>query len=220
MREVPGPSTPCALDRLRRTGSPHSRGRRLNVGLPSRPWQSTSRPSSSARSASSGATSSRDCSSRATGPSSACRAGAPMPRRATATSLSICSTPRTRRKSLPDLKDATHIFYAAFQPAPGAAAGYASNIAPNRDMLVNAVTAIDRASSALRRVVLVTGTKYYGSHLGPYKTPARESDPRHVGAQLLFRPDRLAHRVPARQTAGTGWSCGRRLCAALRRARR
>ena len=34
---------------------------------------------------------------------------------------------------------ATHVFYAAFQPAAGAA-GYASNIAPNRDMLVNAVT--------------------------------------------------------------------------------
>ena len=89
-------------------------------------------------------------------------------------------------KKLAGLNDATHIFYAAFQPAPGAAAGYASNIAPNRDMLVNAVTAIDRASSALRRVVLVTGTKYYGSHLGPYKTPARESDPRHAGANYYF----------------------------------
>ncbi len=53
-------------------------------------------------------------------------------------------------------------------------------------MLVNAVTAIDRASPALRRVVLVTGTKYYGSHLGPYKTPARESDPRHAGANYYF----------------------------------
>ena len=89
-------------------------------------------------------------------------------------------------KKLAGLTDTTHIFYAAFQPAPGAAAGYASNIAPNRDMLVNAVTAIDQASPALRRVVLVTGTKYYGSHLGAYKTPARESDPRHAGANYYF----------------------------------
>ena len=74
------------------------------------------------------------------------------------------------------LSEATHVFYAAFQPAAGAAAGYAANIAPNRDMLVNAVTAIEAASRSLRRVVLVTGTKYYGSHLGPFKTPARESD--------------------------------------------
>ena len=35
-------------------------------------------------------------------------------------------------------------------------------------------------------MVLVTGTKYYGSHLGPYKTPARESDPRHAGPNYYF----------------------------------
>ena len=87
---------------------------------------------------------------------------------------------------LAGLEEATHVFYAAFQPAAGAAAAYASNIEPNRDMLVNAVTAIDAASSTLRRVVLVTGTKYYGSHLGPYKTPARESDPRHLGPNYYF----------------------------------
>jgi nucleoside-diphosphate-sugar epimerase len=87
---------------------------------------------------------------------------------------------------LAELGDATHIFYAAFQSSAGAAAGYASNIAPNRDMLVNAVTAIDRVAPALRRVVLVTGTKYYGSHLGPFKTPARESDPRHMPPDYYF----------------------------------
>ena len=81
---------------------------------------------------------------------------------------------------LADLTDVTHIFYAAFQAASGAAAGYASNIAPNRDLLANAVTAIARVSKVLRRVVLVTGTKYYGTHLGPFKTPARETDPRHM----------------------------------------
>src|SRR5262245_55065965 len=79
-------------------------------------------------------------------------------------------------EKLAGLKDATHIFYAAFQPAAGAAAGYASNIAPNRDMLVSAVTAIDAASPGLRRIVLVTGTKYYGAHLGPFRTPARGRD--------------------------------------------
>ena len=87
---------------------------------------------------------------------------------------------------LAGLTEATHIFYAAFQPAAGAAAGYASNIAPNRDMLVNAVTAIAAASPALRRVVLVTGTKYYGAHLGPFRTPARESDPRHMPPDYYF----------------------------------
>jgi nucleoside-diphosphate-sugar epimerase len=87
---------------------------------------------------------------------------------------------------LADVTDATHVFYAAFQPAHGAAAGYASNIAPNRDMLVNALTAIAQTSPALTRVVLVTGTKYYGSHLGPFRTPARESDPRHMPPDYYF----------------------------------
>ncbi len=89
-------------------------------------------------------------------------------------------------RKLRDLRDVTHVFYAAFQPVPGNAAGYASNIAPNRDMLVNSVTAIAKASRALERVVLVTGTKYYGTHLGPMKTPMRETDPRHMPPNYYF----------------------------------
>src|SRR5262249_51803191 len=79
-----------------------------------------------------------------------------------------------------------HVLYAAFQPSAGAASGYAAHVAPNRDMLVNAITAIDAASRALRRVVLVTGTKYYGVHLGPLKTPMRESNPRHMPPNYYF----------------------------------
>jgi nucleoside-diphosphate-sugar epimerase len=93
---------------------------------------------------------------------------------------------RDTNDKLAGLSEATHIFYAAFQPVSGAAAGYAANVGPNRDMLVNAVTAVDAASPLLRRVVLVTGTKYYGSHLGAFKTPARESDPRHVPPNYYF----------------------------------
>ncbi|HLE66758.1 MAG TPA: SDR family oxidoreductase [Burkholderiales bacterium] len=87
---------------------------------------------------------------------------------------------------LSGLRNATHVFYAAFQPGSGPAADYAKNIAANRDMLVNSVTAIEQASPVLERVVLVTGTKVYGSHLGPFKTPARETDPRHSGANYYF----------------------------------
>jgi len=87
---------------------------------------------------------------------------------------------------LSSLKEVTHVFYAAFQAASGAAANYATNIAANRDMLVHSVAAIDRASPKLERVVLVTGTKYYGSHLGPFKTPAREDDPRHMPPDFYF----------------------------------
>jgi len=48
------------------------------------------------------------------------------------------------------------VFYAAFQASTGAAANFATNIVANRDMLVNTVGAIDRASTKLERVVLVT----------------------------------------------------------------
>ncbi|HZM37332.1 MAG TPA: SDR family oxidoreductase [Burkholderiales bacterium] len=84
------------------------------------------------------------------------------------------------------VKDATHVFYAAFQASAGAAADYAKNIDANRDMLVNAVTGVSRASPSLERVVLVTGTKYYGSHLGPFRTPAKEDQPRHEGPNYYF----------------------------------
>ena len=87
---------------------------------------------------------------------------------------------------LSGLADPSHVFFAAFQPGSGPAADYAKNITANRDLLVNSVSAIDKASSRLERVVLVTGTKYYGSHLGPFKTPAREDDPRHMPPDFYF----------------------------------
>ena len=94
--------------------------------------------------------------------------------------------PDACRRAFEGLPGATHVFYAAFQASSGTAAGYASNIGPNRDMLVNAVCAIDPLSSALERIVLVTGTKYYGTHLGPMKTPMRETDPRHMPPNYYF----------------------------------
>jgi nucleoside-diphosphate-sugar epimerase len=94
--------------------------------------------------------------------------------------------PADAGRKLRVLGDATHVFYCAFQAASGAAADYANNVAPNRDMLVNAVSAVDATAPDLERVVLVTGTKYYGSHLGPFRTPAKEDDPRHLGPNYYF----------------------------------
>jgi nucleoside-diphosphate-sugar epimerase len=74
------------------------------------------------------------------------------------------------------LDAATHVFYCAFQSRPS----WAEHNAPNLAMLVNAVEAIEAASSRLEHVHLVEGTKIYGSHLGPFMTPAREDDPPHM----------------------------------------
>lgn len=74
------------------------------------------------------------------------------------------------------LDDVTHVFYAAFQDRPS----WAELVAPNLAMLVNAVSVVERASPGLRHVSLMQGYKVYGAHLGPFKTPARETDAGHM----------------------------------------
>ncbi len=41
-------------------------------------------------------------------------------------------------------------------------------VPPNLAMLVNAVEGLEAATPRLERVVLVEGTKWYGSHLGAF----------------------------------------------------
>ena len=94
--------------------------------------------------------------------------------------------PEDTKRKLAKLTDVTNVFYAAFQASPGNAAKFASNTVPNREMLVNSVSAINNAAPHLKRVSLVTGTKYYGVHLGPLKTPMRETDPRHIPPNYYF----------------------------------
>ena len=90
------------------------------------------------------------------------------------------------QRCLSQLSDATHVFYCAFQATGTQAADYARGTQVNLDMLVNAVSALEAVAKNLQRVVLVTGTKYYGSHLGPFRTPARETDPRHMPPDFYF----------------------------------
>ena len=113
------------------------------------------------------------------------RRGAPDQPRYRHISVDLLDLADTRAK-LAGLGDVTHIFYAAFQASTGVASGYAANIGPNRDMLVNSVSVIDEVARGLKRVVLVTGTKYYGVHLGPVKTPMKETDPRHMPPNYYF----------------------------------
>jgi hypothetical protein len=54
--------------------------------------------------------------------------------------------PEDTKRKLADLADVTHVFYAVFQAASVSAADFASNTGPNREMLVNSVTAINRAA--------------------------------------------------------------------------
>lgn len=81
----------------------------------------------------------------------------------------------TRRK-LGALSDVTHVFYAAYQDRPT----WAELVPPNVAMLRNVLDAVEPSARALQHVSLMQGYKVYGAHLGPFKTPARESDPPHM----------------------------------------
>jgi nucleoside-diphosphate-sugar epimerase len=79
-------------------------------------------------------------------------------------------------RKLAGLGDVTHIFYAAYQDRPT----WAELVAPNLAMLVNVVETIEKVAPDLAHVSLMQGYKVYGAHLGPFKTPARETDANHM----------------------------------------
>lgn len=83
---------------------------------------------------------------------------------------------------LKEIHDVTHIFYAALQTAPN----FAEEVVPNLAMLVNTVEVVEKNSKKLRKVVLIEGAKFYGAHFGPYKTPAKETDSRHMPPNFYY----------------------------------
>lgn len=96
------------------------------------------------------------------------------------------------------LSDVTHIFYAAYQDRPG----WSELVGPNLAMLVNVVTAIEAAASNLQHVSLMQGYKVYGAHLGPFKTPARESDAGHMPPEFNIDQQEWLER----RQSGKAWS--------------
>ena len=98
---------------------------------------------------------------------------------------------------LADLGATTHVLYAALQGALEA-----DNVAPNIAMLVNLVDTIEPVAKGLELVSLMQGGKVYGCHLGPYKTPAKETDPRHMPPDFYYDQEDF---LKQRGAAG-GWS--------------
>jgi nucleoside-diphosphate-sugar epimerase len=86
------------------------------------------------------------------------------------------------RTRLANLTDITHVFYLAYTERPDPAELQSANT----DMFVNLVETIDAVSPALEHVHLAEGTKWYGNHLGPYKTPTKEDDPRHMPPNFYY----------------------------------
>lgn len=84
--------------------------------------------------------------------------------------------------ALAAVPETTHVFFAAYQPRPV----LSEEVAPNLKMLRNLVAALDTHCPRLQRIVHYQGLKVYGAHLGPFKTPAREDDPRYMPPHFYF----------------------------------
>ncbi|MFJ2647630.1 SDR family oxidoreductase [Streptomyces sp. NPDC087420] len=104
------------------------------------------------------------------------------------------------RRRLSGLTDITHVFYAAYQDRPG----WAELVPPNLAMLVHTVDAIEPVAPGLRHISLMQGYKVYGAHLGPFKTPARETDAGHMPPE--FNVDQQAFLERRQRGASWTWS--------------
>lgn len=71
------------------------------------------------------------------------------------------------------LEPVTHVFWTAYADKPT----FAETREPNALMFANAISAIE-ATGSVEHICICQGTKYYGQYLGPFKTPAKETDPR------------------------------------------
>jgi nucleoside-diphosphate-sugar epimerase len=105
----------------------------------------------------------------------------------------------------------THLVYAARAPhtlytsmTPYAKVGI-ENVEPNLRMLRNITAACE--GRLLRHVHAITGSKWYGLHLGPFPTPARESDPGHMPPNFYF--DQQKFLIDASARGGWTWSTSR-----------
>ena len=112
-------------------------------------------------------------------------------------SVNLLNRPEVEAQ-LSEIDDVTHVFYAALQPA----VDFFAEVEPNLSMLRNLVETVEQRSAVLRKVVLLEGAKFYGAHFGPYKTPAKETDPRHMPPNFYYnQEDYLKER-----SAGKSWS--------------
>ena len=75
------------------------------------------------------------------------------------------------------LASVTHMVYTAYVDGPT----WEAQRRPNTDMFPHAIDFVREACPHLSHVTLLQGTKAYGAHLGPFKTPAKETDPRIPG---------------------------------------
>ena len=111
--------------------------------------------------------------------------------------------PADAEARLGGLSEVTHIFFSAYIEKPT----WAAMVAPNMALLTNLMDAVEPAAEALQHVNLMHGTKWYGNHLGPFKTPAKETDPGHIPPNFYY--DQQAFIVDRQKGKAWTWSSAR-----------
>jgi nucleoside-diphosphate-sugar epimerase len=107
--------------------------------------------------------------------------------------------PVSCRRALATIEPVTHVFFAARAPFRE---GGVEDVDGNVAMLAATLDVVEGHSLALEHVHLLEGIKWYGMHLGPYPTPSREDDPRHLPPNFYYdQQDLLSARA-----AGARWS--------------
>jgi nucleoside-diphosphate-sugar epimerase len=96
------------------------------------------------------------------------------------------------QSALGRLGDVTHLYYCGNDPDPKVRLA----------LMQNVIDTVERHAAGLANVHLLQGTKYYGCHLGPFKVPAQETDPRVPGADFYYSEEDC---VRARQQ-GRRWT--------------
>ena len=103
-------------------------------------------------------------------------------------SISVDLTnPTEVRRALADVRNITHIIFGAYIEKTTAAEKSVVNVALMRNLL----DVVEKTSPGLQHITFYQGGKAYGSDLGPFKTPAREDDPRLMPPNFYYDQEDL-----------------------------
>jgi nucleoside-diphosphate-sugar epimerase len=90
--------------------------------------------------------------------------------------------PADTRTKLEALKDATHVVFGAYVEKATPTERSSVNVA----LLRNLLDVVEESAPNLQHVTIYQGGKAYGADLGPFKTPAREDDPRLMSPNFYY----------------------------------
>jgi nucleoside-diphosphate-sugar epimerase len=97
-----------------------------------------------------------------------------------------------------EFSDVTHLFFCS----RAVTQGYAISVDANTVMLENLLDVLVPVAPGLQHVQLVHGLKWYGSHVGPIKLPAKETDPPQVDSSFYQNQQDML----VKRQAGQAWN--------------